>query len=80
MAEQEGAAPPGEGRMNHDVMDRAAKLPVTGPAATDTAAASGGLELPGRALEGNTPEQQQDRADAERVPPPTKTSVEKISE
>ncbi len=79
MAEQNGAAPPEGGRMNHDVMDRASRLPVTGPAATDALAASGGLDLPGRALEGSTPEQQQDRADTEQVPPPTQVSVEKMN-
>ena len=78
MAEQEGAAPPGGGRMNHDVMRLASERPVEGPAATDTLAASGGLEVPGGALEGQTPGQQADRADAERMPPPTLVSVEKV--
>ena len=78
MAEQEGAAPPGGGRMNHDVMKRASEQPVSGPAATDTLAASGGLEVPGHALEGQTPDQHADRAEAERMPPPTLVSVEKV--
>ncbi|MGH9347300.1 MAG: hypothetical protein ACRD26_08530 [Vicinamibacterales bacterium] len=34
-------------RMDHEAMRRAAELPLQGPAATDTLAASGGLELPG---------------------------------
>ena len=34
-------------RMNHDKMRRASELPVTGPAATETTAASGGLERAG---------------------------------
>jgi hypothetical protein len=78
MAEHDGAAPPEGGRMDHDAMRRAAELPVTGPAASDTLAAGGGLDLPGRALEGGTPDQQSDRADADRLPPPTLTSVEKL--
>lgn len=36
-------------RMDHEKMRRASQLPVTGAAATDTVAASSGLELPGRA-------------------------------
>lgn len=35
-------------RTDHDVMQRAAELPVKGPAVTNTLAASGGLEVPGR--------------------------------
>jgi hypothetical protein len=35
-------------RLDHDAMRRAAELPISGPAATNTLAASGGLELPGR--------------------------------
>jgi hypothetical protein len=39
-------------RMDHEKMRRAAETKVSGPAATDTTAASGGLELPGHAREG----------------------------
>ena len=76
---KEGAAPPDGGRMNHDAMRRAAELPVEGPAATDTVAASGGLELPGQVGGGNTADQQRDRQDADRVPPVTAVSVEKMA-
>ena len=65
-------------RQDHEKMRRTSELPVTGPAATDTVAASSGLELPGRVGEGNTADQQADRADADRVPPETAVSVEKI--
>lgn len=65
-------------RMNHDVMKRASERPLSGPGATDTVAASGGLERPGHVGLGNSADQQADRADAERMPPPTATSVEKI--
>ena len=41
-----GRTPPGGGRSDHATMRRAAESPVTGPASTDTLAASGGLELP----------------------------------
>jgi hypothetical protein len=34
-------------RIDHEAMRRAAELPTSGPAATDTVAASGGLDLPG---------------------------------
>jgi len=34
-------------RIDHEAMRRAAELPVSGSAATDTVAASGGLDLPG---------------------------------
>ena len=43
-----GAEPPGGGRQDHDVMREAATRPVTGPASTETLAASGGLQVPGR--------------------------------
>jgi hypothetical protein len=75
---EEGATPPDGGRMNHETMRRASELPVEGPAATDTVAASGGLELPGRVGQGNTPDQKADRADAARVPPVTAVSLEKM--
>jgi hypothetical protein len=42
------AEPPGGGRQDHDVMHDAAMRPVSGPASTDSLAASGGLEIPGR--------------------------------
>lgn len=42
------AEPPGGGRQDRDVMRDAARRPVAGPASTDTLAASGGLEVPGR--------------------------------
>jgi hypothetical protein len=42
------AEPPGGGRQDHDVMHDAAMRPVSGPASTDTLAASGGLQIPGR--------------------------------
>jgi hypothetical protein len=75
---QDGATPPDGGRMNHETMRRASELPVEGAPATETVAASGGLELPGRMGHGNTPDQQSDRADADRVPPVTAVSVEKM--
>ena len=53
MAENKGATPPGGGRMDHEVMRRASELPVTGAPATDTLAASGGLELPGGGAAGS---------------------------
>jgi hypothetical protein len=43
----QGAEPPGGGRQDHDVMHDAAMRPMTGPASTDSMAASGGLEMPG---------------------------------
>jgi hypothetical protein len=43
-----GAAPPGRGEQTHQVMQADASRPITGPAATRTLAAGGGLELPGR--------------------------------
>lgn len=78
MAEQKGAAPPGGGRMDHEAMERASELPVSGPAASDTLAASGGLERPGRAAEPETADHEADREDAARMPPPTLTSVNKL--
>jgi hypothetical protein len=42
------AEPPSGGRQDHDVMRTAAMRPVTGPASTDTLAAGGGLDVPGR--------------------------------
>ena len=42
------AEPPGGGRQDHDVMRATAMRPVTGPASTDTLAAGGGLDVPGR--------------------------------
>ena len=81
MAEDKGAAPPGGGRMNHDVMRRASELPVGGPVATKTLAASSGLELPGRLEVGrNDDELGADRAAAEREMPPTAASVNKIEQ
>ena len=79
MAEQDGATPPDGGRMNHDVMRKLAKLPLNGPGATDTVAATGGIERAGHVGEGNTPDQQADRADADRVPPPTRVSADKMN-
>ena len=73
-----GATPPDGGRMNHEAMRRASELPVDGAAATDTLAASGGLELPGRVGDGLTPEQRADREDADRVKPPTAASVDRM--
>jgi hypothetical protein len=35
-------------RQDHDAMQAAAMRPVTGPASTDTLAAGGGLDVPGR--------------------------------
>jgi hypothetical protein len=64
-------------RMDHEKMRRAAQLPVQGPAATDNLAASGGLELPGRAAEGVTPDQQHDLEEARREVAPTVASLEK---
>jgi hypothetical protein len=64
-------------RMDHEKMRRASELPVTGPAATDTLAASGGLELPGRAAEGPTPDQQKDIDEATRNEAPTTASLER---
>ena len=43
----EPAEPPGGGRQDHEVMRVAATLPVSGPASTDTLAASSGLLIPG---------------------------------
>lgn len=43
---ESGRTPPGGGRWDHETMREAAQRPVTGPASTDTLAASGGLELP----------------------------------
>ena len=40
--------PPHGGRQDHDVMRAAAMRPVSGPASTDTLAAGGGLDVPGR--------------------------------
>jgi hypothetical protein len=42
------AEPPSGGRQDHDVMRAAAMRPVSGPASTDTLAAGGGLDVPGR--------------------------------
>jgi hypothetical protein len=41
-----GTTPPGGGRWDHEWMRDAMQRPLTGPASTDTLAASGGLELP----------------------------------
>jgi hypothetical protein len=65
--------------MDHEAMRQASELPVDGAAATDTLAASGGLELPGRVAEPATPEPRKDRADAEHEKPPTALSVEKVN-
>jgi hypothetical protein len=43
---RETATPPGGGRWDHETMREASLRPVSGPASTDTLAASGGLELP----------------------------------
>lgn len=42
------AEPPGGGRQDHDVMQRAAMHAVDGPASTSVLAAGGGLEVPAR--------------------------------
>jgi hypothetical protein len=79
VAEEKGAAPPDGGRMNHEAMRRASELPVAGPAATKTLAASSGLELPGRIEEAvSDDELLADRAEADRRKPPTAASIEKI--
>jgi hypothetical protein len=44
---EQGATPPKQGRQDHDAMRAGALRPIEGPAATETLAASGGLELPG---------------------------------
>jgi hypothetical protein len=41
-------SPPGGGRQDHEAMRTAASLPVSGPASSETLAAGGGLEVPGR--------------------------------
>jgi hypothetical protein len=41
-------------RIDHEAMRRAAELPVDGPGATETLAASGGLEVPGRLPHGSS--------------------------
>jgi hypothetical protein len=81
VAEEKGATPPQGGRWDHETMRRAAETPVEveGAAATDTVAASGGLELPGRLKEPPSADQQADRAEADAVPPPTVASVEKVN-
>src|SRR5262245_19338746 len=43
-----GGAPPGQGEQTHEVMQADASRPVAGPAASQTLAAGGGLEIPGR--------------------------------
>lgn len=67
-------------QMNHDVMREASQRPIEGAGATDTVAASGGLEVPGHEDHGNTPQQRKDRAAAEpgREYSPTAASVDKI--
>jgi hypothetical protein len=65
-------------RMNHDVMREASERPLEGAAATDTVAASGGLEVPGQENRGNTPAQRKDRAASEREPAPTAASIDKM--
>jgi hypothetical protein len=42
------AEPPGGGRQDHAAMQAGSMLPVDGPASTDTLAATGGLDVPGR--------------------------------
>jgi hypothetical protein len=44
----QSAEPPKGGRQDHDVMRAAAMRPISGPASTDTLAAGGGLDVPGR--------------------------------
>lgn len=44
--EDRQGTPPGGWKWDHEMMREAAQRPVTGPASTDTLAASGGLELP----------------------------------
>lgn len=55
-------------RQDHEAMLAAAQRPVAGPAASPTLAASGGLEVPGRAP---------DRA-ARHAPPPRSSRAEPI--
>jgi hypothetical protein len=43
-----GATPPGRGEQTHEVMQADASRPITGPGSTNTLAAGGGLEVPGR--------------------------------
>ncbi|HEY6362327.1 MAG TPA: hypothetical protein VIX63_14545 [Vicinamibacterales bacterium] len=43
-----GASPPGRGEQTHQVMQADASRPVAGPAGSQTLAAGGGLEVPGR--------------------------------
>ena len=43
-----GAMPPGRGEQTHEVMQADASRPISGPASTNTLAAGGGLEVPGR--------------------------------
>ncbi len=78
MAEDKGATPPGGGRMNHDVMRRASELPVEGVPATDTVAASGGLEVPGHVVRPRSDAERADLEDATRETPPTAASVDKL--
>jgi hypothetical protein len=78
VADDTGATPPNGGRMDHEAMRRASEMPVQGAPGTDTLAASGGLELPGRVGQGATEEQKADRAEGDREKPPTAASVEKM--
>jgi hypothetical protein len=60
------AEPPGGGRQDHDVMHDAAMRPVTGPASTNTLAAIGGLQVPGR--EPHAPEARPAESPHEPIP------------
>jgi hypothetical protein len=57
----EGATPPNRGRTDHESMRRASELALDAPgvAASDTLAASGGLDLPGRMPQMPTPADQE---------------------
>lgn len=67
MADDKGGTPPGGGRMTHDVMHRAAEMPIEGGGAPNTLAASGGLELPGGVAHGH-PHEQHDATEEEPIP------------
>ena len=47
--------------MDHDKMRRASEVPLNGPAASDSLAASSGLELPGRATDPDPPARSRDQ-------------------
>jgi len=60
-------------------MQRASEMPLeVDAAASDTLAASGGLDLPGRTGDGLTARRQADRREAARMAPPTAASIDKL--